>query len=493
VTSNATPTVVAVAVAYLLLMIGIGVWSARRTRTTRDFFIAGQRVGLLVTGLGTMSAAFSGFVFLGGPGLTYRIGVASLWIVLPVSYTAGLLCWVLARRLRALAGSGEIYTIPDAIRRRFESPTAAGAAAVAIGAGAIGYLAAQLLAVARLLQVSLGVPSLGAAIAIGLTVIVLYSTIGGMVAGAYTDLAQGLLMLFAAVFVFFHAIDVVGGWGPLTDAIVGSDAFGSGFLEPFGKIAPLSAFGFFFVFGVGVLGQPQMLHKFYMIDDPRKLRWMPLILGGSQVVCLLIWIGVGLAVPALVAQGRLAPLTVPDEATPIFLLQFAPELLVGLALAAALAAIMSTADSFLNIAAAAFARDLPRALGRPLSNELFWARVFVPTIGIAAAAVAVSYDDLIALLGTLAFGTFAAALAPTLAVGLNWRPVTARAAVASIGTGLGLNLGLEALARQPWFASPLPDGVIPSAVALAASFLVLVAFSLIPNRLAEKGTPVRYG
>ena len=80
-----------------------------------------------------------------------------------------------------------------------------------------------------------------------------------------------------------------------------------------------------------------------------------------------------------------------------------------------------------------------------------------------------------------------------LAVGLNWRPVTARAAVASIGTGLGLNLGLEALARQPWFASPLPDGVIPSAVALAASFLVLVAFSLMPSRLAEKDTPVRYG
>jgi sodium/proline symporter/sodium/pantothenate symporter len=333
--------------------------------------------------------------------------------------------------------------------------------------------------------VSLGIPSLVAAVAIGLAVIVLYGTIGGMVAGAYTDLVQGLLMLLAAVFVSFHAIQVVGGWGTLTDALVGSDAFGPGFLEPLGKISPLSAFGFFFVFGVGVLGQPQMLHKFYMIDDPRKLRWMPLILGGSQVVCLLIWVAIGLAVPALVAQGRLAPLTAPDEATPIFLLQFAPELLAGLVLAAALAAIMSTADSFLNIAAAAFARDLPRALGRPLANELLWARICVPTIGIAAAAVAVSYDDLIALLGTLAFGTFAAALAPTLAVGFSWKAVSSRAAAASIGTGLVLNLGLEALARQSWLPSPLPAGVLPSAVALAASFLVLVAFSLAPGRLAK--------
>ena len=41
------------------LMLAIGIWSFRRTRTDRDFFIAGQGIGLFVTGLATMSAAFS--------------------------------------------------------------------------------------------------------------------------------------------------------------------------------------------------------------------------------------------------------------------------------------------------------------------------------------------------------------------------------------------------------------------------------------------------
>ena len=95
----------------------------------------------------------------------------------------------------------------------------------------------------------------------------------------------------------------------------------------------LTCFGFFFVFGVGVLGQPQMLHKFYMLDDPRKLKWMPLTLGASQAVCVLIWLGIGLAVPSLVATGRLAPLANPDEASPQFLLNFAPEILAGLVFA----------------------------------------------------------------------------------------------------------------------------------------------------------------
>ena len=76
--------------------------------------------------MATMSASFSGIVFLGGPGLTYRLGLASLWIVIPVGFTGGLLCWVLARPLRLLSGIREIYTLPDAIACRFRSRWASG-------------------------------------------------------------------------------------------------------------------------------------------------------------------------------------------------------------------------------------------------------------------------------------------------------------------------------------------------------------------------------
>jgi Na+/proline symporter len=256
----------------------------------------------------------------------------------------------------------------------------------------------------------------------------------------------------------------------------------------------LTAAGFFFVFSVGTLGQPQMLHKFYMLDDPRKLKWMPAILGGSQLLCSLIWIGVGLAVPALVASGRLPALDNPDAASPSFLLGFVPPLLAGVVFAGILAAIMSTADSFVNIASAALVRDLPRALGRPVARELLLGRIATPGIAIAAGVFAWLYGDLIALLGTFAFGTFGAALAPALVVGFNWRGVTARAASASIATGLFGNLALEFLARQTFFpALPrlgwLAPGVLPTAVSLAASFAVLFAVSLWDGRRCETALP----
>ncbi len=482
------PWILGTAAAYVLVTLAIGAWAARRTRSAGDFFIAGQRLGLVVTALATME--FSGFVFLGGAGLTYRIGVASMWIIAPVAFTAALLCWTVGKRLRLLAEAREVYTVPEALAARYRSRLVQGLAAVAVVVGAVGYLAAQVLALGVLVETVLGTRELLGewspivAMASGLGIVVLYHAAGGMVAGAYTDVFQGAVMMAAAAAVFVQALRVSGGLAAMTRAIAASDAFGPRFVDPLGGAPALTAFGFFFVFGVGVLGQPHMLHKFFMLGDPGKLRWFPATLALSQVVCLLVWIGVGLAVPALVAAGRLAPLANPDDAAPRFLLAFAPEALAGLVLTGVLAAIMSTSGSLINIAAAAVVRDVPRALGRRLPDELRAGRVAVVALAVVAALLAWSYGDLIALLGTFAFGTFAAALAPALAIGLNWRRVTAPAAASSIAVGLVANLGLELAGRRGALDDWLAPGALPSAVALAASFLTLLVVTWWTSRAA---------
>ncbi len=495
------PWMLGAAALYLAAVLGVALWSARRTRDARDFFIAGQRLGLWVTAFAAMSSAFSGFVFLGGPGLTYRLGFASLFIMLPVGFTAGLLCWAVGGRLRQLAEGRGVLTLPDALAARFPGRLVRGWGALAILVGSIGYLAAQLLALGILVEAlfgwsaALGPWSLPAATAAGLAVVLFYSVAGGMVAGAYTDLLQGGLMLGAAVAVFARALAVGGGWQRMVAVLSSPEPF-AGFLEPFGRAPAHTAIGFFFVFGVGVLGQPQMLHKFFMLRDPRRLRWMPAVLGGSQAVCLLVWLGIGLAVPALVAGGALAPLADPDQAAPLFVLRFLPAMLGGLVVAAILAAVMSTADAFLNIGAAALVRDLPALAGRRPADRLAWGRAATVAIALAAALLALVYGDLVALLGTFAFGTFAAALAPALAIGLNWRRVTRLAAAASIATGLALNLGLELQARIAGPPGLLAPGVLPSSVALAGSLTVLMTLSWLGSdtagdrgRLAAAGGP----
>ena len=92
-----------------------------------------------------------------------------------------------------------------------------------------------------------------------------------------TAARRRFLPVLAAV--FFYALDAGGGLERMARTIAASEAFGPDHLDPLGATPVVAALGLFFVFAVGTLGQPHMLHKFFMLDDPRKLKWMPLAIG----------------------------------------------------------------------------------------------------------------------------------------------------------------------------------------------------------------------
>jgi Na+/proline symporter len=290
-------------------------------------------------------------------------------------------------------------------------------------------------------------------------------------AGVYTDVFQGSLMALASVLVFFFALHA-GGGGEMTRSILGADPQ---FFGPWGKRPALAALSLFFVFGMGSLAQPHVVHKFYMIRDPLRLKWFPLLSSIALMVTLLLFFGVGAATKALVVQGKLAALARPDDATPTFLLRFTPILLSALVFSGVAAAIMSTVNSFMSIASAALTHDLPVSMGRRVSDELKWGRIWTVVISIIAAFVAQQSGTLVAFLGIFGWGLFASTLVPALAVGLNWKGATREGAVTSIATGLVVTLVLESLAYFKTFT--LPAGVTVSGISLALSLLVFLVVS----------------
>lgn len=472
--------IVAVAVAYFVIVIAIAAWATRRTRTAGDFFVAGNRIGIWTLSIAAMAATISGFAFIGGPGLVYRLGLGAVHINLPISFTSAMAGWVLATRLRLLADLRGVFTIPDAIGARFRSPAAQGLSAVAIVVAVIGYMATNVLALGYVVDGIFGT-GLGGGIWIGTIITVAYSTSGGMLAGVYTDLFEGGVKAVASLLVFVFVLKVGGGLGGLATPILAADPT---FLSPWGKITPLAAMSFFFVFGIGTLGQPHVVHKFYMIRDVKLLKWYPLLMSGAMVVTLLLFVGVGLAVKALVSSGGLPPLARPDDATPTFLLRFTPVGVAAIVFSGVAAAIMSTVNSFLSVGAAALTHDLPVALGRRLSNELRWGRLSTLAIGALAALVAVQSRTLVAFLGIFGWGLFASTIVPSLAIGLNWAGATRAGAIASIVTGLAVTLSLESLAYLKVFT--FPAGVTATALALIASLLVFFVVSLATRRDAAR-------
>jgi len=474
--SVAQPAVITVGILYFAVIVGISVWAARRTRTASDFFVAGKGIGLVALTVASVSVSVSGFAFIGGPGFVYAAGLGAMYIVLPAAVTNVMGAWVLAKRMRLLGEARGLITIPDAIGARYNSRAAQGVSAIAILFGIVGYMATNALAMGVVINSIFGV-GLGWGIWIGMGVTLAYSASGGILAGIYNDVFQGTLMGIASVLVFLFVLKFAGGLGEISRTILQHDP---GFLSPWGKLTPLAAISFFFVFSMGSLGQPQAVHKYYMLRDPLQLKWYPLLKTLGLVLVLLLYFGVGVGVKAFVASGKLPPLASPDQATPTLLLSVTPIVLAALVFSGVAAATMSAANSFINIGAAIVTHDLPIALGRRVANELRWGRAVTVLIAVAAAITAQRSGTMVAFLGIFGWGLFASTLVPALAVGLNWRGATKSGAIASIMTGLIVTLALETASYRKVFT--FPSGVTASAVAMVASFLVFFVVSWLTNR-----------
>jgi Na+/proline symporter len=291
-------------------------------------------------------------------------------------------------------------------------------------------------------------------------------------------------MALASVLVFGYALTARGGLTGISTTILAADP---AFLGPWGKLTPLAALSFFFVFGLGTLGQPHVVHKFYMLKDPLRLKWYPMLMTAAMLLTLLLFFGVGIAVKAEVIRGGMAPLVRADDATPQFLLRFTPSLLAGIVFAGVSAAIMSTVNSFLSVGAAAITHDLPVALGHRMKNELFWGRLSTVALALCAALVAQLSGTLVAFLGIFGWGLFASTLVPALAIGLNWAGATRTGALASIGTGLVTTLAFESAAYFKVYT--FPAGVTVSGLSLVLSLLAFFGVSVLTRHEAGDVDP----
>ena len=471
----------AVGLAYFAICAAIAVWATRRTRTADDFFVAGRGVGLVPFAIAAMASTLSGFAFIGGTGLVYSVGMTAIFLILPAGVTNTLGAWVLGKRMHRLGSARRLITVPDALAARYRSPATQGLSAVAILAGVIGYLATNALALGVVID-ALFATGLGPGIWIGTAVTLAYSVSGGILAGIYTDVFQGLVMAIASTAVFCYALEAGGGLPAITRTIEAADP---SLLGPWGARGAMTALSFFFVFAVGSLGQPQIAHKYYMLRDLARLKWYPVLMTVAMVLSQLLLFSVGVTVKALVLRGEMPALTSPDEATPQFLLRFVPVVLSALVFAGVAAAIMSTVNSFLSIGAAALTHDLPRALGREPIRQLLIGRIWTVVIAVLAALLAQQAGLLVAFLGILGYGLFASTLVPALAIGLNWTGATREGALASIATGLTLTVGLEWLVWSKRLT--VPQGITVTGITLVTSLLVFLGVSwLTRDRAADQ-------
>jgi len=249
--------------------------------------------------------------------------------------------------------------------------------------------------------------------------VVLYCVTGGMWSLTLTDIIQFAIMtlgIFALLLPF--AVSEAGGLGGMADALPAS------YFEPT-AIGWNTIFTYFLLFFFGLMIGQDIWQRIFTGRSEKVMRTGTIVAG---LYCMLYGI-VGALIGAA-AKVVLPSLSNPDEAFAQIVDTVLPTGLVGLVLAAALAAIMSTASAALLASSTIFANDL-LTLVRPVRNALLATRVTTLLVGAAVVGVSLVLNDVVGAL-TVAYDLLTGALFVPIVLGLLWSRGTARAAVASI-------------------------------------------------------------
>ena len=214
--------------------------------------------------------------------------------------------------------------------------------------------------------------------------------------------------------------------------------------------------------GLGYPGQPHVVNRFMALSDAAALRRGRVIAIGWAVVVYSGMLALGLAARALYA-------TVPDGEQALFVAAagLLPPIVGGIALAAVLSAIMSTADSQLLSAAAAVAHDW-RGERATAADAPAFARVVVLLLSAAAAGIALFVPADIFSRVLFAWHALGSAFGPLLVARLADWQLGPAATLAVMLAGFGLTVAANAWPDAPgdWIERLVPIGVA-GAIALA--------------------------
>ena len=489
-------------VAYVAVLLGVAVWKSRTTRTQDEFMVAGRSVKTWFL-VGTLVCTWigSGSLF-GGAGLAFRQGLSELWMSAG-AWVGIVIVYFLAHRVRRIAQ----YTVADILEKRY-TPLARvlGTTTVIVAYMAIaGY---QFRGAGRLLNLVTqdlpgGLPEItvGEGRLIACALVVVFTLLAGMVSIVAVDLFNGILMTLGVLIALPLALSAVGGWSGVAAALPASH------FAPFGDHGPVWAFGVFFPTFFLLLGESSIYQKFFSARDEGSARRAVL----GMVVGVVV-VETTLALLAVVGSGRywsLPPFRgaagALDEATTETIILYLarhdlPSVAGALLLAAALAIIFSTANTFLMIPSTNLARDIYQRFLRPRASGVEivrFQRAMIVVVGLAAYLMATRFTTILQMAFT-AYTMVGAGLTPALLAAFLWKRVTAAGGTTSIAAGMLVTIliTLRQEALSSWLTASWgrPVDVTEYMIypAVAASILCLVGVSLLtPPSPEERWKPFR--
>ncbi len=472
-----------VILAYFLVLFALNIYRSKKVKTHEDFMVAGRSLNIRVMVFTLICTWIGSGTFIAGAEYAAKAGFSSLWM--PAGAWVGIIIiYFLAAKIRTFGQ----YTVGDILEVRYgKFARLFGAIALIISFTAI--VSYQFRAGGYILNVITdGKVSVATGQWLAAVFVITFTALGGMIAVAYTDLPNGIIILIATIASVPFVVHAAGGWAGAKAALPPQHF--QVINESFGAHPYLKAGGYFLATMLLLLGVQSMYQKFYSAKTPKDARQAVIlwVLGTIIVETVVVVIAVFAAAkfwPDIQRWLNGDPNGI-DPASIVILAakKMVPPVIGLLLMGAASVVVLSTGMNYLlspttNIIRDIYQRFIKKEAG---SKELVaLQKVMVVLLGVLAYLLAVKMESVLEM-SYFAYTIYGVAITPALIAALAWKRATRKAGLVSIISGTVVAVTLKILTYvlpREMVPEGDPFGIPLIYPAFLISLVALIGISLI--------------
>lgn len=324
------------------------------TTWQEEFYTGAKKMNPIVLGCTFAATIASGGIFMGHPGLGYTRGLTWSWAYMCAIWTGILPFILLGKRVFRVGMKIRAVSPSDVIEYRYENNKPVSIIMIVLTIFFyMSYTTSQFAAGGRMLAFITGLDYIWALI-IFAVIIVVYVTAAGMRGVAWTDTLQGILMLVVGISIVPTIIAYAGGMENITATLAEIDPM----MLRGGEGGTATAFGvmisfMFLVNGLLGLGQPAGVQRLLVYDNPKTFKWGAVIAG-----FMVMFMSASMVLAGVMGRAIFPDLEVADNIIPTLIAAIMPKILAAIFLSGILAAINSSANSYMLCVSASIVKDL---------------------------------------------------------------------------------------------------------------------------------------
>lgn len=470
---------------YAILVVAIGIIGMRRTKSFKDFFLAGGNVGPWLTAFSYGTAYFSAVMFIGFAGnVGWGFGYSGLWITFGNAFIGVMLVWLLLGwRIKKMSQEYGVTTMSEFLHKRFDSLFLKMCGVLVIFIFMIPYSAAVFMGLSYLFELSFSMPYWLALSMIGVFTAT-YIILGGYKSMALIDMIFGMVMVVSVSILLVFTLNQGGGFSGITEKL---NSINPQLTDPIGPPGFWPLFSLVFLTAVAPFALPQLVQKFYAIRDKRSVKIG--VIASTFFALLISFVGffVGSTTRVFISpdnpsQKHLFNITeagavVPDfdKLMPELLANMLPGTLSVVILVLILSASMSTLAALVLISSSAISKDFYAGfINKNASDKTLTGLMRVMSgifVALAVLLALVEFDIIVEILG-VSWGAIGAFFLGPFIWGLFSKKVTKFAAISAALLGLGTCLslyfiGINTPGPLPWYLGSPGAGTLGMIVSLA--------------------------